>query len=468
LSTFLILALALAPPATGREAAPLARRLDAIVENGPLAGALWGVEVRELRSGRVLYSRNARRQFAPASSYKLLSTAAALDALGPDLRLRTTVESAARLDDAGGLLGDLLIVGRGDFTLSTGPQEGGGAPALEDLAAQVAQAGVRRVSGRVLGLDTLVAGERRPSGWTWEDLVWCYGAEVSGLSIDGNCGEVVASPGERPGDPLRLELRPAPDHHEVVSSALTAPAGSKPELALQRPAGANRILLSGALPVGAAPQTLSVALEDPARHVARLFSAALEARGVVVEGEPGSALAPPAGQRRVLAERESPPLSELIRAVNKPSYNLGAEVLLRLVALYCSDPEAEALERALQRLGVDEKAALVDGSGLARSDLLSPRLLVELLVAMRRHPQAEAYRASLPVAGVDGTLRGRFKGTPVEGRLRAKTGSINHVASLAGYLERPGGQELVFAVLVNGALEPAAPTIDRLVLELLH
>ena len=204
---------------------PLRRALDQVLDRPALAPVLWGVEVRSLKTGEVLYSRNGAKAFRPASTLKLVTTAAALDAFGPEARLRTTVETAGRLDATGRILGDLFLVGRGDPTLGGG-RYGDGQPLrpFEAMADALRAAGVKRIEGRIVGHEGLFAGERRGNDWGWEDLVWSYGAEVSALSFNDNAVGLKLSPGELPTDPAVLDLVPPSRYYRVESAVTTAPA----------------------------------------------------------------------------------------------------------------------------------------------------------------------------------------------------------------------------------------------------
>ena len=164
--------------------------------------------MRSLKTGRTLYARNADKAFRPASNMKLVTTAAALDAFGPDARIRTTVETAGRLDGLGRILGDVFLVGRGDPNLSARFTAGRTTAAFEEMADALVAAGVRRIEGRLVGHEGAFTGDRRGSDWTWEDLVWGYGAEVSALSFADNRVLVSLKPGERVGDPPVLDVEP--------------------------------------------------------------------------------------------------------------------------------------------------------------------------------------------------------------------------------------------------------------------
>jgi serine-type D-Ala-D-Ala carboxypeptidase/endopeptidase (penicillin-binding protein 4) len=477
-----ILALALAslaPLAAAREPSPgaLKAAIDPIVDRSAFAAGLWGIEVRSLRTGKVLYSRNAGKNLKPASTMKLLTTAAALDAFGPDARIRTTVETAGRLDGLGRILGDVYLVGRGDANLSgrlvdgrfvdssSRPAERRPTAEIETLADALRSAGVRRIEGRLIGHEGLFTGERRGDDWAWDDLVWWYGAEVSALSFNDNCVDLRAAAGERVGEPLVVDRSPASSYYSVISTATTSAAGSKSDLTLVREPGSNVIRLSGTHPLGEKPWEGSVALEDPARYAATVFAELLEARGIRVAGGVATSSAPLPGGVRELAAHESAPLSEALKAVNKPSQNLHTEMLLRLLGARVKGEGSvekghEALREFLERMGVArEPGALQDASGLSRSDLLAPHEIVSLLVAMARHPHAAAFRGSLPLAGVDGTLRNRLKGTPAERNVSAKTGTIRHVNALAGYANTRDGDELVFSIVANHHAVPSKDTV---------
>jgi D-alanyl-D-alanine carboxypeptidase/D-alanyl-D-alanine-endopeptidase (penicillin-binding protein 4) len=449
---------------------PLARAIDRILDRPAFAAAFWGLEVRGLRSGRVLYARNAEKTFRPASTLKLVTTAAALDAFGPDARLRTTVETTGRLDVLGRILGDVYLVGRGDPNLSGRFAGDNAVAAFEALAEALRAAGVRRVEGRVIGHEGAFTGDRRGSDWGWEDLTWSYGAEVSALSFNDNTVELRLVPGERALDPVLLEASPRSSYYSVVSTAATTPAGTKRDLTLVRDPGSNRIRIMGTLPIGETWEG-RVALEDPARYAATVFVEVLEAKGIRVTGPVATSSDSLPPESRVLAAHESPTLAEMLKVVNKESQNLHAEMLLRLLGQRLKGEGSvaaghEAAQAFLARLGVAAGTwALQDGSGLSRSDLVSPRGLVALLAAMGRHSLADPFRESLAVMGVDGTLKNRLKGTPAEGRIQAKTGTLHLVNGLAGYVTRPAGEPLVFSIVVNNHAVPgrdAVAAIDEI------
>jgi D-alanyl-D-alanine carboxypeptidase/D-alanyl-D-alanine-endopeptidase (penicillin-binding protein 4) len=454
-----------APPSALAAPNRLQRAIDGIVDAPRFADAWWGVEVRSLRTGKVLYARNPQRNLKPASTLKVVTTAAALDAFGPEARLRTTVESTGRLDGLGRILGDLYLVGRGDPHLSGRFTEGRPTAIFEEMAESLRQAGVRRIEGRVIGHEGLFRGERRGDDWSWGDLVWGYGAEVSALSFNDNVASLTVTPGEREGDPIMVDRVPASTYYQVVSTAVTSARGGPRELVLQRDFGANVIRLSGAVAAGSPPQTLNVAIEDPARYAATVFAEALAGKGIVVTGGVDTSAQPLPPGARVLAAHDSPPMGEIVKVVNKVSQNLHTEMLLRLLgAQVKGDGSVEggraAADDFLRRVGVaPESWALQDGSGLSRSDLVNPHGMVALLAAMDRHRHAAVFRESLPIAGVDGTLATRMAQPPLRGNVTAKTGTIRHVNALGGYVTARSGERLAFYAAVNHHAGPPSESV---------
>lgn len=452
----LALAAALAAPAFARDASTGALRkpVDRILDRAGLDVAFWGVEVRRLRDGKVLYSRNATRHFTPASTTKLLTTAAALDAFGADHRLATTLQATARIDGQGRLLGDLYLVGAGDPSLGQADPEKEKPAALEVLADALRAAGVKRIEGGIVGHEGLFAGDRRGDGWDWDDLTWWYGAEVSALSWNDNAAELRVAAGEREGDLVVAHRLPESRYYSLRVTARTAAAGSEPALKVTRAAG-NAFEISGTLPLGGEPWKGFVALEDPALYAATVFAETLAARGVTVMAPPRTSSAPLPPGSRELGRFEGPTMAELIAGVNKPSQNLHAEMLLRLLGARAEGAPGD-VEKGLKaaaafrdRVGVrDDSWRVEDGSGLSRLNLIGPQGLVDLLVAMHRHPHAAAFRASLPVAGQDGTLKRRMKDGPAAGKVLAKTGTLTSANALGGYVDAKSGP-LVFALFAN-------------------
>ncbi|HYA97602.1 MAG TPA: D-alanyl-D-alanine carboxypeptidase/D-alanyl-D-alanine-endopeptidase [Methylomirabilota bacterium] len=447
--------------AAGRFAA----RAQEVLSGASADKAEWGVLIVDADSGETLYSVNADKYFVPASNLKLFTTALALSRLGKDFRFRTTLETRGTISAGGKLTGDLVLVGRGDPNLSNrkfpyelkeefeGPPE----KALAELVESVVSKGVKEISGDIVADDSYFPRERYPSGWAVDDMVWSYGAAVSAIAVNDNTVIVTLAPGQKEGDTATFSVAPWTAEFAVRADVVTSPAGAKPDLTLTREPGAPLVVLRGTIPAKSEPRKLVLAIEEPAEHAATLLKRLLQESGVRVSGVARAQHEPPAAadEATVLAEHLSPPLSEAVKMANKLSENLHTEMLLRAAARQkgiWSTPE-DLMKFAgdfYAEAGIaPDDVQQTDGSGLSRRDLITPRAVVTLLNYARRQPWFEAFYLSLPLSAMDGTLTDRMKNTPAGSRIRAKSGSVEHVRTLSGYVELPGQRRLVFSILSN-------------------
>jgi D-alanyl-D-alanine carboxypeptidase/D-alanyl-D-alanine-endopeptidase (penicillin-binding protein 4) len=380
---------------------------------------------------------------------------------------------------------------------------------LDLLAEQVEQAGVRKVDGSIVGDDTFFVDEPYGHAWSWDDMQWSYGAPVSALTFNDNAQAltIVAGPAApsvpadadtpAPPSPTQAEWTPNIDYYTLDNSMTAAPAGEVAHPGLDRRAGSMLVRAWGTVP--AAGLHASLAVEDPADFVAAAFETALMHRGVTVTGsatsrhkdalgtgdyaaevaQPVSLIRsePPTIEaalenRKVLASHISVPVAEDIMVINKTSQNLHAELLLRVLGkVYGSDGSFEQGSRVVRqfllRAGVDSQDFfLYDGSGLSLDDRVAPRAFTQLLAYASRQPWGDAWRNTLPVAGVDGTLAGRFNNSSLKGHVQAKTGTHTEANSLSGYVTTASGKTLAFSILVNGHLpgsDAEEQAIDRIV-----
>ena len=452
-----------APGMTG--AGRFAVRAEELVQATPVDKGEWGLLVVDALTGATLYEKNADKYFVPASNMKLLTTALALDTLGADYRFRTTIETNGSLSGAGKLSGDLIMVGRGDPNLSNRKfpfelkEEFDGPPekALADLADQVVALGVKEISGDVVGDDSYFPRERYPDGWEIDDMVWEYGAAISAIVVDDNTVTLTLTPGEKAGDAVQAAVEPVQQEFVVRNEVSTTGAKEKADLRLTREPGADTVVLSGTLPARSGPRKLVLAIQEPAQHAAALLTKLLTDRGVKVDGKIRAQHDPDPleAQRTVLAEHLSIRLGDSVKLVNKISQNLHAEVLLRTSARQSgtwSDPDdlPKFPQGFYAKAGIGpDDVVQTDGSGLSRHDLVTPRALVTLLEYAQKQPWFADYYASLPIAGVDGTLGDRMKDSPITGRIHAKTGTVEHVRTLSGFAETLGGRRLVFSFMSN-------------------
>ena len=483
-----------ATPRHARKDSALDQQIDKILAGSDAQRGSWGIQVVELESGKLLYARDADHLFIPASNMKMFTTAAALEKLGPDYVFHTTVESDAGPDAQGRVL-DLYLVGRGDPTLGVrtfpytyhGPQQ----PAdkfIQELADQVKARGVREVVRKLVADDSYFVWEPFAPNWAADDLDWGYGAPVSALAFNDNLLTLHVKPGEKAGDEAEVRLDPVTDYYLLRNHIQTSAKGTEKNYLLERQPGSMELDLWGQIPLDGAENVDTVAIANPPLLMAEQFRAALRARGIVVQGpmevhhftrlEAASLPnpVPPSTARVVLAEHTSPPLSEAIKVVNKESENLHAEMLLRTLGHVQNNHGSlagglEALNAfAAQQVGiVPGETYFSDGSGLSREDLVAPHAAVKLLLYMARSPHFQAYFDSLPVSGIDGTLAHRLSDDEVKGKIHAKTGSVEHVNTLSGYMDLPSGKRLVFSIMANSHPLPnktGQETLDAITLEI--
>ncbi len=469
---------------------PLPVRVDQIINESPaLSRAHVGVRLVDL-TGKVLYERNPRNWFVPASNTKLYATSLALTRLGPAYRFTTTVAAESTPAPGGILRGDIRLIGSGDPSLSgrTYPYDkekewDDTAPAIESLADRIAAAGITRIEGAVIGDDTAYLWDPFPDGWSIDDPLYEYGAPVSALTLNDNSMRLEVRPAATPGELAEVYLAPAAGALTLVPTVTTIPAGERGRIRLDRAANTTELSVYGTIPANAKPYTTLLAVPDPALYAAQVLSEALARRGISVR-DPARARHRTGDEdlgpqwTHILAEHTSRPLSELVQVVNKVSQNLHAELLLREAGRQGKPFGSREAGLAELKSFLESSIGLskddvnfVDGSGLSRLTLLTPEATTKLLVFMAAQPAADAWFASLPIGGEDGTLNRRFTAATERGLVRAKTGTLSHVSALGGYLQHPQRGRLAFTVLVNNYNTTAADArkgIDKLVMTLLE
>src|SRR5467141_1264632 len=473
--------------ASKKATARFAGRAEALLGTTPTNKGEWGLLIADAESGETLYEQNADKYFVPASNMKVVNRAGAMAKLGPDYRFHTTLETQGTISSAGALNGDVMLVGRGDPNLSNrkfpyvskeefdGPSE----KVIAELADALVAKGVKEISGDVIGDDSYFPRERYPNGWEIDDMVWEYGAAISSIVVHDNTVTLTLTPGELAGSPVHAVVSPATPDFAVKNDVVTSAAEVKSDLTLKREPGANLVVVKGTLPAKSTPRKLVLAIEEPAQHAAATLKRLLEERGVKVGGAARAwhEQAEVPEDPTVLAEHVSVPLGDSVKLVNKISQNLHTEMLLRTVARQSG---VWTTPDDLMRTPADFYAAAgiapgdviqADASGLSRHDLVTPRAIVTLLGFAQKQSWFGPYSASLPVAGVDGTLEDRMKNTLATGRIHAKTGSVEHVRTLSGFAETLGGRRVIFSFLSNnqgGKSHEAADALTGLCVAMLE
>lgn len=451
-----------ATPAPPTPQAPAERNRSALT---PAKGH-WGILVVDAATGEVLYEHNSDSYFTPASNTKLFTTALGLAKLGPEFRYHTIIESRATVDGHGRLLGDLVLVGRGDPNLSNRrfplaaevEREGAPEKILAALADQIVARGIKQIAGNIVGDDSYFSAERYPTGWAIDDMTEGYGAPVSALTVNDNALLIEVRPGSHEGEPAWFGVEPWAQFYTFKNEITTVAKGEPAtRVSIDREPGSRQVRLSGAVLLDAKPQTLTLAIEEPAEYAAALLKRLLEARGVRIYGRVMTDHNPVKTMeaRNVLADHTSLPLGDSVRLINKISQNLHTEMLLRTatresggaLTLRESLRAAQEFHDAIGIMPGD--AMLYDGSGLSRRNLVTPRAVVTLLRWAAQQPWAAAYFDSQPIAAQDGTLAERMKDTAAAGRVHAKTGTLGNVNAMSGYAETIHGTKVVFSLFGN-------------------
>jgi D-alanyl-D-alanine carboxypeptidase/D-alanyl-D-alanine-endopeptidase (penicillin-binding protein 4) len=396
---------------TVRPASPrseLRHEIDSLTSQPEFRNAQWGVLIVNPRTGDTLYSKNAGKLFMPASNMKIITSAAALTLLGPDYRYRTTFLTDGEVRDS--LLdGNLLVIGRGDPTVSD-RMRGTATTVMDALADSLRAHRIRQISGSLARVGNAFPDSIYGYGWEWDDLGEYYGAGVD---------ELIFNEGMAP-----TTLRAPPD--TVRDSLYSGPA------------------------------------KNPAKAYLDALHDALVRKSIRMDGSVRDSILPTPFKMDTLFVLVSPPLREILPALMKPSQNQIAEILLRTIGLErgglgTADSARKIVGQQLLAWGVQPDGFVIrDGSGLSDQDLLTPETIVRVLDRIQRDTAFATYYNSMPIAGVDGTIDTRMKGTPAEGNVHAKTGTLAKARSLSGYVTSADGERLIFSILANNTTSPGS------------
>jgi D-alanyl-D-alanine carboxypeptidase/D-alanyl-D-alanine-endopeptidase (penicillin-binding protein 4) len=458
----------------------LRAEFDEILADPAFANAHWGVMVQSVETGEVLYRHNPRKLFMPASNVKLVTGSVALTRLGGDFRFRTRVAACGAIDSTSGTLdGDLLIVGGGDPAISGRFYDDDPVGVFRAWADTLKTRGITRVNGNVVGDDNLFDDTHVGPGWAWDNLGSSYSAEIGALLLNEGVIHLRVTPGASAGAPAIVELEPPTEFLELNNMAYTTADSTGVGVWAARRPLSTEAELGGRIWLGTGSVTRSIPPHDPTMYFVTVLRETLEAEGIDISGEPidrdvydGNCASP-----NDIFVHESPRLEDILVPFLKDSQNQIGEMLLRYVGAAATDTGSVATgrrvaEAVLTRWGIpDDSYVYFDGSGLSRYNYLAPEAIVRLLRAMALGPDFDVFYDALSIAGVDGTLRGRFRGTAGEGNVRAKTGSVSNARTLSGYVTNMDGELLAFSILTNNFITPNRPVEyvqDLLVERLVH
>ncbi|NQV72694.1 D-alanyl-D-alanine carboxypeptidase/D-alanyl-D-alanine-endopeptidase [bacterium] len=445
----------------------LREAIDAVIADANMPNAWWTVNVKEVETGNALYQKDTGRSFIPASNTKLYTTSAALDLLGPDFRYETSVWTDGVIKN-GTLEGNLFVKGSGDPVIGGRFNGGDITRQFRDWADSLKAKGVNSIHGSIIGDDNAFDDQALGYGWQWDDLDFWYAAETGALSFNDNCVdfELIAQaenmPAEMKWEPMMTTFVSATNQTRTVA------AGSPITEGYRRLPDSNAFVLSSLVPVGRTDFE-SLTVKNPTLYFVHVLREVLLKEGISIQGEAvdmDDLAVAPSYENGFLFSTFSPPFSDIVRVLNKNSQNLYAEQLLKTIAKeapvsgYTPGSAAMGVARAKKLFGlagIDTlRIQLVDGSGLARQNLVTSDMTMNLLLYMAHHPDPEVTRAfidSLPIGGVDGTLSSRMKGTPAENNARAKTGTLGNAIALSGYVTTASGKQLAFSIMANHFVE---------------
>jgi len=442
----------------------LRRAIDSVVNSPEFGNGHWGVLV-VTTSGDTLYSRNAGKLFMPASNQKLLTSAVALSQLGPDYRYRTIFVAHGVVTDSV-LDGDLGVIGRGDPSVSDHMRRDAMLP-LREIADSLSARGIKRIRGRVLAEGNAFPDPVLGFGWSWDNLESGYSAAVDELLFNEGFSTVILRAGHAVGDSVQIETRPTRTWPRVRASVTTvavrpattdsaSPPIPAAGIVVQKDTLTGDVLITGTIVAGDSAIETVTHRDPDAAYIAALREALVD-RGITIGGE--SLLVSAGGD--TVTVMISPTLGDILPIFLKPSQNQIGEMLFKTIGLERDSAGTaragrRVIETQLKAWGARDDGYIVrDGSGLSRYDYVSPETILHILDAMRREKSFPVFYQSLPIAGVDGTIRNRMRGTPAESNVHAKTGSVAQVRSLSGYVCALNGDTLMFSILANNWTVPA-------------
>lgn len=438
------------------------KETDQLIHQKFLENAFWGIQIQSLKNGEIFYSVHPKKNLVPASNLKIFTSVFALDQLGPDFQYTTRVYLHGRFENDTAFTGNLIIRGMGDPTISGRYFDNKATKILEDWADSLVERKIKILHGKVIGDDNFFGDDILGKHWEWDEESYWYSAQVSGLTFNDNCVNWYVKP-SRAGEAAVIQLVPATKYVTVYNQITTvAQASESKEIEFTRARSSNVIYATGQIYANAETQAGFVTVENPTLYTATVMAEILQKKGISVDSGAADIDSLPFYTYHDkdttltrIATYQSPKLQEMLKIVNKRSQNLFAEQLLRTVAaVKDSDGTGETAikheKEFLKNNGINpDKMYIMDGSGYSRTNLVTPESIVAALKFIRQHKYWDVFYESLPKAGLERTLNHRMKETPAEGNVRAKTGTMDNVSTISGFVKTADGEELVFSILCN-------------------
>jgi len=441
----------------------LREQLDDLFSEQSFSNAVWGVMVKSLKTGEVIYRRNADKLFTPASNMKLFTSAAAFEILGSNYKYQTTFLANGEFL-RGTLKGDLIIKGSGDPSFSN-RFFSNAVKVFEDWADTLKSKGIYEITGNIFGDDSAFDNNSYGKGWSLDYESSWFAAPTSALSFNDNTIDIIIEPNEI-NYPAKINIQPDTKFVTIYQNVTTADESAESNVRVFRVRGTNIININGQIARGTKPIVEHISISNPTLYFLTVFKEVLEKSGIVIRGKIGRL--EDSGKNIIqnnlvpIFNHTSVPLRLIIREMNKDSYNFYAEQIIKTIGLEESDlgtvdNGVKACKNIFNNMGINSEGMVIaDGSGLSRLNLVTPRQIINLLTYMYKHDEFEKYFESLPIAGIDGTLAERMKRTNAQNNVHAKPGYNEFVSSLSGYLKTVTGEQLVFSIIINNFLTQPA------------
>jgi len=449
--------------------------IDEILKDPRLQGATTVVSIRKAATGEVVYSHLGDTRVHPASVMKLLTGTAAFETLGEEHTFKTELFMDGRIE-SGVLHGNLYLRGRGDPTLTKND--------LKAFVSELKAKGISSIAGNVYGDDTWYDDIRLSQDLNWSDEPYYTGSQVSALTLSPNddydAGTVIVevNPARKSGQAGQVAMVPANNYLTIVNKTQTVAKKGKKSITVERQHGTNTFIVSGTIPEGSTKTRTWASVWEPTNYTISIFKKTIEELGITFSTAPKVERKKVAKGATLLTSKNSMPLNELFIPFMKLSNNGHAEVLVKEMGRTIGgegswDKGLSIIEATLSTLGLDTKNMLLrDGSGMSHKNLVTANEVTKLLYTAQTKPWYPAFLKALPVAGneerfIGGTLRHRMKGTVAAGNVQAKTGALNGVTALSGYVTTKDGEILTFSIMINNYLNDTTPEIlDRIAITL--
>ncbi len=440
------------------------QQVDDIFNDPNFVGANWGVVIRSLETGEYLYKRNENKLFMPASCLKIFTTISGLEILGKDYRFKTNVFLNGTLD--GSILqGDVIVQGFGDPTISDRFYNGDLFYVFNSWADSLAKLGIDEINGNLIGDDNAFDDNGLAPGWAWDDESYWYSAPTGALSFSDNCVGISVRPSQN-GLPAMISVSPESRYVTILNKVNTVESNIESDVNVFRERGTNIITVYGRIGENSEEKKVYATINNPTQFMMVVLKEVLQQKGIKVNGYAADIdeelINPDYNGMVKLLTYYSPSLSEIVKVINKNSQNFYAEQLLKTIGYEKEgfgsiENGIHVIKNFFGEIGINpEMMIMVDGSGLSRLNLITPKQMTDLLTYIYSKDNFKVFYESLPVAGVDGTLARRMRKTKAENNVRAKTGYISGVRSLCGYVYSADNEPLIFSVFVNNYIVPSA------------